>query len=133
MTASLVLLLLLSSCLRYVERRSGASLRDIDAEAAVLKLHLASGEVYVLSEWKANEQAGTISGRGQKWSPARQLLANGQQVVALRDVVIFETSSSHSSIGPNAVFGTLTTASVAVAALVVYIIVLFASDGPSYH
>jgi hypothetical protein len=118
----MMLLLFLASCLHHPERRSGPRFRDIDGEAPVLKLHLASGEVYVLSKWQLSDP-GTIRGAGQKWSAARRLLAEGDHVVPLGEVKVFETNTKRPSSGTNFMLGTLTAATVAFVVALVYAVV----------
>ncbi len=124
----MMLLLFLASCLHHPERRSGPRFRDIDGEAPVLKLHLASGEVYVLSKWQLSDP-GTIRGEGQKWSPARRLLAEGSHVVPLGEVKIFETNTKSPSSGPNFMLGTLTVATVAFVVVVAAFIGSLSQEG----
>lgn len=75
----------------YAERRSGARLADVDAEAPVLKLHLANGEVYLLSSWAIAPSGSSITGTGELQGPARLPVAPRRHAVEVSSVVRFET------------------------------------------
>lgn len=122
----------LTACLHHVERRAGTSLREVDRDAAVLKVHLRNGELLVLAPWKASPETGMLTGTGQRWNVARQLVADGQHVVALHDVVIFETNSRRSSLGPNITLGVLSVTSAAVMAALTLITFWVLSDSSDH-
>jgi len=81
-------------CATRLERRAGPGLGSVDRGAQFLKLHLYSGEAYVLSSWKVDGAGAVISGPGEHWGPDR---LHGERAavyrVSLRDVAMFETNT----------------------------------------
>ncbi len=89
----LAALLGLFSCTApYWDRRSGQRFTDIDAMATVIKLHLSSGEVYVLSPWHLDSARRVIVGTGDRLSPARDRLQSGVFEIPLDSVAVFESN-----------------------------------------
>lgn len=127
----LAALLGLCSCsVSYWERRMGPRFADVDPRATVIKLHLASGEVYVVSGWRLDREGRAIIGVGDRLSPARARLQSGVLSIPLDSVVLFESNrqKQFTSIG---VTTTMTLGAIG-AIFIVYIMSLLA-QGSEYH
>lgn len=118
----------LTACLHHVEHRSGTRLRDVDSDATMLKAHLRNGELLLLTQWKETPETGALTGIGQRWNAARELVADGTHVVPLHEVAVFETNSRRSSIGPNITFGVLSAVSTVVVVAFTAFAILFVYD-----
>jgi hypothetical protein len=66
--------------------------QTVDRRSAYLKVHAKDGQLYVLSEWRVDEAAREISGRGERLSLARETLESGPLTVSLDDVALVETN-----------------------------------------
>jgi hypothetical protein len=80
----------------YVVRRDGPRLSSVDGQAPVLKLHLASGEVYILSGWTlvgGPSSPTAIRGTGQLLGSSRQPVAPQVHVVPISSIVLYETNT----------------------------------------
>ena len=71
---------------------SVAEVQTLDRRSPYLKVHAKDGQLYVLSEWRVDEAARLISGRGERLSLARETLEAGALSVSLDDVAIVETN-----------------------------------------
>ena len=88
--------------------------KEIDTAAPFLKCHTKTGEVYVLSDWKIQEEQKLISGQGSFYDVNRNLVKQDTFTIFLDSLVLLETNQPekvmHSQIG---VMTVLTAASLA--------------------
>lgn len=88
--------------------------KEIDTAAPFLKCHTKSGEVYVLSDWKIQEEQKLITGQGSFYDVNRNLVKQDTFTISLDSLVLIETNQPekvmHSQIG---VMTVLTAASLA--------------------
>ena len=59
-------------------------------EESFLKVHMSSGELYLLDSWQVDATRSRIDGTGTLYSPAREPGAAGPQSVRVEDVALFE-------------------------------------------
>jgi hypothetical protein len=87
-------LLLPAGCVQRVKRelKPAEQAVSLDGRSPFLKAHLLDGRVYVLSQWKVDEQSRTISGQGEMLGLNREVLATGALTVRLDEVALFETN-----------------------------------------
>ena len=93
--AALVAGLLANGCAAKRLTRSlitPGEVQTLDRRSAYLKVHAKDGQLYVLSEWRADETARQISGRGDRLNLAREILETGPFTVSLDDVALIETN-----------------------------------------
>ena len=93
--AALVAGLLANGCAAKKLTRSlitPGEVQTLDRRSAYLKVHAKDGQLYVLSEWRADETARQISGRGDRLNLARETLETGPFTVSLDDVALIETN-----------------------------------------
>jgi hypothetical protein len=93
--AALVAGLLANGCAATRLTRSlitPGEVQTLDRRSAYLKVHAKDGQLYVLSEWRADETARQISGRGDRLNLAREILETGPFTVSLDDVALIETN-----------------------------------------
>lgn len=62
------------------------------SEDAQLKVHMKSGELYVLDRWELGEDGARLRGRGKAYAVTRLQLGSGSYDVALTDVALLETN-----------------------------------------
>jgi len=88
--------------------------KEIDTAAPFLKCHTKTGEVYVLSDWKIQEEQKLISGQGSFYDVNRNLVKQDTFTIFLDSLALLETNQPekvmHSQIG---VMTVLTAASLA--------------------
>lgn len=84
------------SCTHTVYRAKFAKATEpgqVDTEAPFLKCHLKDGGVVVLGNFKLDTQAGRVEGTGIAYDANRKMVGEeGPKVVALADVVLYETN-----------------------------------------
>lgn len=71
---------------------SPMEMQTLDRRSAYLKVHARDGEVYVLSDWRVDEAAREISGRGQRMNVARDTVEEGLFTVPIDAVALVETN-----------------------------------------
>ena len=69
-----------------------ADVQTLDRRSAYLKVHAKDGQLYILSDWRVDEAARQISGRGERLNVARETLETGPLTVSLDDVALIETN-----------------------------------------
>jgi hypothetical protein len=71
---------------------SVADVQTLDRRSAYLKVHARDGQLYILSDWRVDEGARQISGRGERLNLARETLETGTFTVSLDEVALIETN-----------------------------------------
>jgi hypothetical protein len=67
--------------------------QGLDGRAPYLKVHLKDGRLYVLSDWRVDEQSRTVTGTGEVLGPDRRVVyPTGEHSVTLDLVALFETN-----------------------------------------
>jgi hypothetical protein len=93
-----VLIVLLASCAwnRVVEPRlhdRGAFPRIGEARGGnPLKVHMQNGDLYILMPWRLAEKGGLVTGKGQRYDPQRDVVAQGDFRIAVEDIALVESS-----------------------------------------
>lgn len=82
-----------TACVHHIERTVAPDLTTVDHKAAFLKVHMKSGELYVLSEWRADELNRRVAGRGDLLGIDRAVVRSGRHDVAMADVALYETNA----------------------------------------
>lgn len=90
--ASIVGLTLVLSCVHRLERAVTADLTTVDHKARYLKAHMRNGDLYVLSEWHADEPRHRVTGRGEQLGADRAVIRSGTHDIAMADVALYETN-----------------------------------------
>jgi hypothetical protein len=62
------------------------------ARGDYLKVHMYSGEVYVLDRWTAPGEGEDLNGRGQRFDAGRRPIGSGTFAIPTADVALFETN-----------------------------------------
>jgi hypothetical protein len=120
--AAWVLLFLCTGCSLKVQKKALyvpdelAAQQGLDGRSPWLKAHLPDGGLYLLSDWRVNEERREIVGVGTRLNARREVLDTGPFAVALDSVSIFESNTVQTS---SAVAG-LTVLTVASAGMTVY-------------
>ena len=90
-----------SGCSPYLrlkrEIRTISQFNLLDKRSPFLKVHMLNGRVYILSEWRGDEEEKTVSGKGSFLDINRNLIENGNFTIPLDEVAIFETNVLRSS------------------------------------
>jgi len=60
----------------------------------ILKVHMRSGELYVLDEWRASADGNRVDGSGARYTLSRTAGATGRVSIPVADVALFETNRS---------------------------------------
>ena len=81
------------ACVRHLERTVTPQIATVDHKAAFLKVHMRNGDLFVLSEWKADEPRRRVTGRGDQLGSDRALVRRGDHDVAMDDVALYETNA----------------------------------------
>ncbi|HEY9167158.1 MAG TPA: hypothetical protein VIS48_13465 [Candidatus Kryptonia bacterium] len=71
----------------------------ITESSKFLKVHMMNGDVYVLENWKVNEESREVYGKGRLFDPYRALVKQDSFAIPLGDVALFESNVVSSS-GP---------------------------------
>lgn len=87
-----VLLVLSLACVHRLERTVTPQLVTVDKTAPFLKVHMKNGDLFVLSEWRADEQRKEITGSGDQLGTDRQIVRTGKHRIAMADVALYETN-----------------------------------------
>lgn len=87
------LLALQLACMHHIERTVTPQLTTVDREAAFLKVHMKNGDLFVLSEWRADEQHRRVTGRGEQLGADRVVVRSGPHDIAMADVALYETNA----------------------------------------
>jgi hypothetical protein len=111
--ACLGVVLCLSACTAdYWVRNTGRRLAEVEARAPVIKLHLASGEVYILSSWTLEGTPSSptaIRGTGQLLDSSRRPAESRVHVVPISAIALYETNTRmERSSGPLSTLGWVT-------------------------
>jgi hypothetical protein len=93
LVAPLALAALGLSCVRHLERTVTPQITTVDHRAAFLKVHLKNGDLFVLSEWRADELHRRVTGTGDQLGADRRLIRRGDHDVAMDDVALYETNA----------------------------------------
>ncbi|MCZ7610306.1 MAG: hypothetical protein M5U17_09050 [Ignavibacterium sp.] len=62
-----------------------------------LKLHMQNGDLYVLENWVIDTNADTVNGKGKLFNLSRELIAENNYKVPMKDIVLTETNKINSS------------------------------------
>ncbi|MFV8755834.1 hypothetical protein ACNOYE_35225 [Nannocystaceae bacterium ST9] len=62
------------------------------ADAPFVKVHTTDGQVYVLDDWRFDEQAKRIHGQGRHYSAERATIGDGEHDIAYDQVALIETN-----------------------------------------
>jgi len=81
------------ACVHHIERTVSPEIATVDRKAAFLKIHMKNGDLYVLSEWRADEQRRRITGRGDQLGADRLVVRRGELEVEMADVALYETNA----------------------------------------
>ena len=101
--AAWVLLILCAGCSLKVQKKALyepdelAAQQGLDGRSPWLKAHLPDGGLYLLSDWRVNEERREIVGVGTRLNARREVLDNGPFAVALDSVSIFESNTVQTS------------------------------------
>ena len=71
--------------------------KSVDGKSPFLKAHMLNGWSYVLKNWKVNEEARNVSGTGKLFDTDRKVVQEGEFVIPLDSVALFETNVIHAS------------------------------------
>jgi hypothetical protein len=85
------------ACVSHIERTVTPELATVDHRAAFLKVHMKNGDLFVLSEWRADEQRRRITGRGDQLGADRAVVRSGEHDIAMADVALYETNAISTS------------------------------------
>lgn len=116
--ACVVLLAVLAACSHtewQAELRGPQDRAPLDTSAPFLKVHMADGGLYVLSDWHVLDAPRTVSGVGVRYDARRRVLGEGVQAIALDGVALLETNRPRSVMNAGAaVLGVVTALSLVV-------------------
>lgn len=62
-----------------------------------LKLHMQNGDLYVLENWLIDTNADTVNGKGKLFNLSRELIAENDYKVPMKDIVLAETNKINST------------------------------------
>ncbi len=112
---TLLLVLAATACAKTLQRSvtRPEHVATIDRRAPYLKVHTASGEVYVLSPWENRMDSAVVAGSGVLLGVNRDTLARGTFTIPIDSVALFETNVTHTH-GAVAALAVLTGMSVGV-------------------
>lgn len=82
-----------ASCAPRVQRKVGRQLEKVDLKAEYLKVHMKSGEVYVLSKWVIEDDKRQLLGSGEHYGPDRTVATPGEYRIGFDDVALYETNT----------------------------------------
>lgn len=68
------------------------NIENLDKKSAYLKAHMKNGDLYILSEWSANEKENSVSGYGRWLNPNRELIKEEHFLLSIDSVALFETN-----------------------------------------
>lgn len=112
-------LLLFDSCSIQTQTRKvftpqefSEKIKSVDGKSPFLKAHMLNGWSYVLKNWKVNEEARNVSGTGKLFDTDRKIVQEGDFVIPLDSVALFETNVVQAS-PAIAALSVLTAASIA--------------------
>jgi hypothetical protein len=87
-----------SSCARLDRRLvEPARVETLDGDSAYLKIHMTSGDVYLLTDWQVADDRRSVSGVGERFDANRKLVKSGWFTVSLDAVALFETNVTKKS------------------------------------
>lgn len=115
LTTLLICLALLAACTVQTQHRrliTPAEVRSLDGRSPFLKAHMLDGRVYILSPWKVDSPAKTVSGPGELLGINREVMTKNTFTLPLDSVALFETNVVKTSAAVSAL-GFITGASVA--------------------
>ncbi len=95
-----VLLLTQGSCATQAVERTlvlPADTRRIEKARSPLKAHARSGEVYLLSPWRIDEEERMLLGTGQRLSVSRETIEEGELRVSLDSLLLLEINVTRRS------------------------------------
>ena len=92
---ALALLASLPGCHRTLTPRihSATDVPHPPADLPVLKVHMRTGELFVLESWLLVDEGRRLEGEGARYDLDRELLSRGDVRIDLDDVALFETNS----------------------------------------
>ncbi len=96
----------------FTPQEFSEKIKSVDGKSPFLKAHMLNGWSYVLKDWKVNEEARNVTGNGKLYDTDRKLAQEGDFVISLDSVALFETNVIHTSPGI-AVLSVVTAASIA--------------------
>ncbi len=96
----------------FTPQEFSEKIKSVDGKSPFLKAHMLNGWSYVLKNWNVNEEARNVSGTGKLFDTDRKLAREGDFVIPLDSVALFETNVIHTSPGI-AVLSVVTAASIA--------------------
>ena len=96
-TALLALLALPLGCVQHLERTVVRDVTTVDHRSPFLKVHMRNGDLFVLSEWRADEQRRRVTGKGEQLGADRTVIRRGAHDVAMADVALYETNAISTS------------------------------------
>lgn len=110
-----VLVMLPASCAERLERTlvKPTAAATLDKKSPYLKIHMKSGELYVLTQWSMSPDQTVVTGMGEHFDWQRNVLGVGPATVQLADVALLETNVTRIS-GPGVAMAIITGLSVAV-------------------
>lgn len=82
----------IGGCGTRLKRTLSATIPTVNGEDAYLKVHMRSGDVYVLRNWKVIGNGNAVTGFGSHLTPSRHKAADGTFTLPLADVALFETN-----------------------------------------
>ena len=88
-----------SGCVQRLDRKVGTTIHTVDDKAPFLKVHLADGRLYVLSDWHADETTKHVTGTGDLFTADREVETSGSFSIAMADVAMYETNTIENSPG----------------------------------
>jgi hypothetical protein len=72
--------------------RTPEQVKALDQRSPYLKIHMKVGELYVLSKWRVDETARRVTGEGERFNLARDLVGSGAVTVSFDEVALLETN-----------------------------------------
>ncbi len=94
-----VALALVAGCPQRIERHVSPTLQTVDMTAPYLKCHMKDGGLFVLTKWRIDETAASITGTGEYFGTDRSVEARSTFQVKFADVALYETNTVVTSPG----------------------------------
>lgn len=99
-TAIVVVSALLAACgVRYVQPtlHPPGPVPPEKGHPLALKVHMKSGELYVLDSWRVVDETRTIEGHGTRYTALREPAATATQHIPMDAIALLETSAAHTA------------------------------------
>ena len=67
-------------------------IKTLDRRSPYLKVHMKDGDLYVLSNWRVDDDAREVSGDGERFGISREIVASGTFRIAIGEIALLETN-----------------------------------------